>query len=105
VNEYRTRSSSNSFAKAGSAMIHEMVNDLPCGQRLLQVHCMQNNLGMASRSEESSDSARRGALTSNEKMNAPLDSAKIVRLIVFDDSFSMEFSSCKLIRLQSKVGE
>jgi len=81
-------------------MIHEMVNDLPCGQRLLQVHCMQNNLGMASRSEESS-----GAFTSNEKMNAPLDSAKIVRLIVFDDSFSMEFSSRKLIRLRSKVGE
>lgn len=30
---------------------------------------------------------------SNEKMNAPLDNAKIVRLIIYDNSFSAEFSS------------
>lgn len=35
-------------------------------------------------------------------MNAPLDNAKIVRLIIYDDSFSAEFSSGR--NGASKVG-
>lgn len=73
------RSSSNSFAKASSAMIHKMVSDLPfspIGNYCRFIVC--RNL------EDPCDVFVRGiigwsvARYSNEKMNAPLDNAKIV---------------------------
>lgn len=49
---------------------------------------MQNNLD-----DDSSAVSSNGAQYVNEKINAPLDNAKIVRLIIYDDAFSAEFSS------------
>jgi len=103
VNEYQTRSSNNSFAKVDFAMIHETINSPfppPLLSQLLQVHCMQNNLGMI-RAQVSSDGAWRVKVM--RKWTRTLDNAKIVRFIISMIRFPRNFPRIVDKKIATKV--